>query len=160
MSDSELRAEWGRRILPGRATAGNPRTPSESADLSGVEGAEPLVSFADAVAEDTLRTVLAGEVRGGWTGHIGGVEGAFRRTPDGVYRLGSGLPHLLKLEHHRSRNAYPRTAKSFQGGFPLSCGGRLPNLGDRQFHVRRIRSSTRGGMDGGLQDDSHQSSRC
>ena len=89
------------------------------------------------------------------------MEGTFRRTPDGVDRLGSGLPHLLKLENHRSRTAYPRTAKSFQnGGFPLSCGGRLPNLGDRQFHVRRTRSSTRGGMDGGLQDDSHQSSRC
>ena len=69
-------------------------------------GASPCPADAlDAVAEDTPRAVLAGEVRGGGTGDIGSVEGAVRRTTGGVDRLGSGSPDPSKLEHHRSRNA-------------------------------------------------------
>ena len=65
--------------------------------------------------------VLADKVRGGGTGHIGGVDGAVRRTPDGVDRLGSGSPHQLKLEHHRSRNVWrqvwhPTVVRSVLGG--------------------------------------------
>lgn len=71
-------------------------TGRETGDSGSASSADAL----DAVAEDTLRAVLAGRVRGGGAGHNGSLEDAFRRTPDGVDRLGSGLPHLLKLEHH------------------------------------------------------------
>ncbi len=70
------------------------RGPAPEASGASCSAQSPPADALDAVAEDTPQAVLAGKVRGGGTGHIGGVDGA-------------GSPNLGRAGRTRKRLAPP-----------------------------------------------------